>query len=126
MPDSDPVKYMYDLSHQAFSKFGMDVTLPKNLERHLRDAGFENIQCIVKKVPIGPWARDKTLRLIGMYQRMAVQDLMPALAGRPFKALGMSQVQSQVTLAHARNGLADMRVHRYFHYYFWFAQKPKW
>ncbi|KAH6856168.1 hypothetical protein B0I37DRAFT_301586 [Chaetomium sp. MPI-CAGE-AT-0009] len=126
MPDNDPVKYMYELCHRAFSKFGMDVTLPKILEPMLRDAGFEKIQCVVKKVPIGPWARDKTLRVIGMYQKIAIQDLMPVLAGRPFTALGMSEMESQVTLAHARRGLADTGVHRYFHYYFWFAQKaPK-
>ncbi|KAL2138694.1 hypothetical protein VTI28DRAFT_6367 [Corynascus sepedonium] len=124
MPDDDPVKYMYELGRRAFEKFGMNVTLPKNLEPMLRDAGFQNIQCVVKKVPIGPWARDKTLRLIGQYQKMAVQEIMPVLPGRPFTALGMSQVESQVTLAHARQGLDDMRVHRYFHYYFWFAQKP--
>jgi hypothetical protein len=123
MPDDDPVKYMYELCHRAFTKFGMDVTLPKRLEPMLRDAGFENIQCVVKKVPIGPWARDKTLRVIGMYQKIAIQDIMPVLAGRPFKALGMSQMQSEVTLAHARRGLADTGVHRYFYYYFWFAQK---
>jgi len=125
MPDNDPVKYMYELAQRAFTKFGMNVTLPKDLEDLLRDAGFENIQCVVKKVPIGPWARDKTLRVIGMYQKMAVQDLMPILPGRPFTALGMSQIESQVTLAHARQALGDTRVHRYFHYFFWFAQKPK-
>ncbi|KAK4151017.1 hypothetical protein C8A00DRAFT_45705 [Chaetomidium leptoderma] len=124
MPDNDPVKYMYELGHRAFTKFGMDVTLPKILEPLLLDAGFENVQCVVKKVPIGPWARDKTLRVIGMYQKMAVQDLMPILPGRPFTALGMSPIESQVTLAHARQGLGNSSVHRYFHYYFWFAQKP--
>ncbi|KAK4138389.1 S-adenosyl-L-methionine-dependent methyltransferase [Trichocladium antarcticum] len=124
MADNDPVKYMYELARQAFAQFGMDVMLPKGLGPLLRDAGFENVQCVVKKVPIGPWARDKTLRVIGMYQEMAVQDLMPVLPGRPFTALGMSQMESQVTLAHARQGLGDTSVHRYFEYYFWFAQKP--
>lgn len=124
MPPNDPVKYMYDLAGQAFTKFGMNVTLPKDLEPLLRDAGFENIQCVVKKVPIGVWARDKTLRLIGMYQKEAVSELMPALAGRPFTALGMSKAESDVTLAYARKGLNDTNVHRYFMYYFWFAQRP--
>ncbi len=124
MPDNDPVKYCYDLAHTAFTKFNMDVRLPKALEPLLRNAGFDNVQCVVKKVPIGPWARDKTLRVVGMYQKMAVQDILPAFAGRPFTALGMSQVESQVTLAHARQALGDARVHRYFLYYFWFAQKP--
>jgi hypothetical protein len=90
----------------------------------LHHAGFENIQCVVKKVPIGPWARDKTLRNVGMYQKVAVQALMPAFSGRPFTALGMSQVESQVILAHARRGLQNTGVHRYFDYYFWYAQKP--
>ena len=124
MSDDDPVKHMYDLANRAFAKFGANVTMAKDLEPQLREAGFENIQCIVKKVPIGVWAKDKTMRLIGLYQKMAVLDLMPALAGRPFAALGMSQVESQVTLAHARRGLEDSSVHRYFNYYFWFAQKP--
>ncbi|GAM36792.1 hypothetical protein TCE0_018r06166 [Talaromyces pinophilus] len=124
MPDDDPVKYMYDLAGQAFRKFGMDVTLPKRLEPLLHDAGFRNIHVVVKKVPIGVWAKNKTLRLIGLYQKMAILDLMPALAGRPFSALGLSPEESQVTLAFARKGLDDYKTHRYFNYYFWYAQKP--
>ncbi|KAH8691983.1 S-adenosyl-L-methionine-dependent methyltransferase [Talaromyces proteolyticus] len=124
MRDDDPVKHMYDLAGQAFGKFGMNVTLPKHLEPMLLEAGFQNIRCIVKKVPIGVWAKNKTLRLIGLYQKIAVLDLMPALAGRPFEALGLSQAESQVTLAFARKALEDSKVHRYFNYYFWIAQKP--
>jgi len=125
MGEGDAVKRMYELAGQAFRTFGMDVTLPKELKPLLRDAGFENIQCIVKKVPIGVWARDKTLRLIGLYQKMAILDLIPALSGPPFRALGMSPVEAQVTLAQARRGLEDTGAHRYFNYYFWFAQKPE-
>jgi hypothetical protein len=55
----------------------MEVTVPKALEHLIRKAGFENVQCIVKKVFIGAWARDKTLRVVAMYQKMAVQDLLP-------------------------------------------------
>ncbi|CRG91782.1 hypothetical protein PISL3812_08834 [Talaromyces islandicus] len=124
MGSDDPVKTMYSLAGQAFAKFGMNVTLPKHLGHSLQEAGFENIKCIVKKVPIGVWAKDKTLRLIGLYQKMAVLDLMPALAGRPFEALGMSHAESQVTLAFARKALDETKVHRYFNYYFWYAQKP--
>ncbi|KAL2267210.1 hypothetical protein VTJ83DRAFT_4487 [Remersonia thermophila] len=125
MPNDDPVKYTYDLCQEAFTKFGMNITISTELESYLRDAGFVNIQCIVKKVPIGPWARDKTLRVIGMYQKLAVQDILPALSGRPMAALGMTPLEAEVTVAHARKALEDMTVHRYFHYYFWFAQKPK-
>lgn len=125
MPDNDPVKHMYELIQRAFTEFGMNVTVPKDLENLLRDAGFENIQCVVEKVPIGPWACDKRLRFIGTFQKMAVQNFMPVLPGRLFPALGMSEIESQVTLAHARLALDNTRAHRYFHYFFWFARKPK-
>ena len=124
MHADDPVKVMYDLAGEAFAKFGMDTTLAAKLEPMFRDAGFVNIQCVIKKVPLGVWAKDKTLRLVGLYQKLAVLDLMPVFAGRPFTALGMTDVESQVTLAHARRGLEDTTAHRYFSYYFWFAQKP--
>lgn len=124
MPPNDPVKYLYDKAAQAFTKFGMNVTLPKDLGPMLETAGFENIQCIVKKVPIGVWARDRTLRLIGLYQKEAVREILPVIGGRPFAALGMSRAEIDVTVALARKGLDDTNAHRYFHYYFWFAQKP--
>ena len=125
IPDNDPVKVIYELIQSAFEKFGMNVTVVKDLERLLRDAGFENIQCVMKPVPIGPWVRDPTLRLVGMYQKMAVQDFMPVLPIIPFTALGMSQTQSKEAVDNAMQALRDTGVHRFFQYFFWFAQKPE-
>lgn len=124
MPDDDPLKYLYELAAKAFKKFGMDVLIPRHLEPLLRAAGFVNVQCVPKKVPIGVWARDKTLRLVGLYQKLAISDIMNALAGRPLEALGLSDTERQVTVAHARRALDDAKVHRYMPYYFWYAQKP--
>ncbi|GAB0136405.1 hypothetical protein EsDP_00004706 [Epichloe bromicola] len=124
MTDDDPVKYLYDTAGKAYSKFGMSTTLPAELEPHLRQAGFENIHCQIMKVPIGPWAKETTMRNVGLYQKMAVLDFLPTLSGRPFKALGMSEAEAEVTVAMARKGLDDANVHRYFNYYFWYAQKP--
>ncbi|CAK7233869.1 hypothetical protein SBRCBS47491_008757 [Sporothrix bragantina] len=124
MPEDDPLNYVYQLADQAFSKFGMDVKLARNLEPILRDAGFVNIQCIAKKVPIGVWAKNKTMRLIGLYQKMAVTDILGAVAGRPFAALGIPPDEGSVIIALARKAMEDNKVHRYFTYYFWYAQKP--
>lgn len=124
MTDDDPVKYLYDMAGKAYSKFGMSTTLPAELEPYLRKAGFENIHCQIMKVPIGSWAKEATMRTVGLYQKMAVLDFLPTLPGRPFKALGMSEAEAEVTVAMARKGLDDANVHRYFNYYFWYAQKP--
>ena len=125
MPEDDPVKRVYDLAGQAFGKFGMDVQLASKLGTALAEAGFTEVQCIKKKVPIGHWARDKTLRVVGYYQQLAVETLLPSLGGRPFTALGLNPVEIQVLLTAARKGLKDNSVHRYFEYYFWYAQKPQ-
>jgi hypothetical protein len=124
MTDDDDLKSLYDTAGAAYKKFGMSTTLPAELEPYLRDAGFENIHCKVMKVPIGTWARDKTMRLIGLYQKLAVVDFIPTLAGRPFQALQIAEAEAEVRVALARKALENSSVHRYFNYYFWYAQKP--
>lgn len=124
MPDDDPVKKVYELAGQAFGKFGMDVHLAAKLGTGLKEAGFTNVQRVIKKVPIGHWPRDKTLRVVGYYQKIAVENLLPSLGGRPFTALGLNPVEIQLLLTAARKGLEDSSVHRYFEYYFWYAQRP--
>lgn len=124
MGDDDPFKRLYEIAKDAYSKFGMSTTIAAELEPYLRRAGFTNIHCKVLKVPIGVWARDETMRLIGLYQKTAVTEFMSTLAGRPFEALGMSAAEAQLTLAMARKSLEDVGVHRYFTYHFWWAQKP--
>lgn len=125
MKPDDPFLNLYQTAGQAYTKFGLQTDLPARLEPLLRDAGFVNIHCQVKKAPIGTWAKDKTLRLVGLYQKTAVLEFIPTLAGRPFEALGMSQAESEVALAMARKSLEDTSVHRYFNYFFWYAQKPE-
>lgn len=125
MKPDDPFKVLYDLAGEAYSKLGLSTSLPAELEPMLLAAGFTNIHCKVMKVPIGPWARDKTIRLVGLYQKTAVTDFISTLAVRPFKALGMSHEEGQVRLALAREALDDLKIHRYFNYYFWYAQKPE-
>lgn len=125
MPDNDPVKEVYELLDLAFQKFDMDMRLAEKLEPLLQAAGFVNISCVVKKTPVGVWARDKTLRLIGMYHKIAMLDLLPTFAGRPFMALGLTPEEAHVRVALARKALGDANVHRYANYYFWIAQKPE-
>ncbi|PHH92361.1 hypothetical protein CDD83_7739 [Cordyceps sp. RAO-2017] len=124
MSNDDSFKRLYELAGEAYAKFGMSTTIAARLEPYLRDAGFTNVHCKVLKVPIGVWARDDTMRLIGLYQKTAVLEFISTFAGRPFEALGISTAEVQLTLALARKALEDTSVHRYFNYFFWYAQKP--
>lgn len=124
MGDDDPFKRLYLLAAQAYKTFGMSTTIAARLEPVLRDVGFTDIRCKVFKVPIGVWAKDKTMRLIGLYQKTAILEFISTFAGRPFEALGLSASEAHLTVAQARAALDDARVHRYFNYYFWYARKP--
>ncbi|KAG6291982.1 hypothetical protein E4U46_000583 [Claviceps purpurea] len=118
MPGDDPVKHPLDLTERAFEKFGMRFKLSAELEPYLREAGFENIHCKIFKVPIGPWAKDHLMRVVDLYQRLVVMEILPSMSGRLFHALEMSEAEAEMAIAMARKGLNDPNVHRYFNYYF--------
>ncbi len=124
MADDDPVCGLYDLLHEALALRGMNNDKARALRGPLRRAGFVDIQLVKKKVPLGPWAKDKTLRLVGQYLKTAVLDAIPALMARPIAELGLTPLQRQVWTAKVRQSLDDHSIHRHFHFYFWYAQKP--
>ncbi|KAH6657156.1 S-adenosyl-L-methionine-dependent methyltransferase [Truncatella angustata] len=125
MPPDDPVAAFYKLVVESFAKLGLDIHAPAKLDKSLADAGFTNVQCVVKKVPIGSWARDRRLRLIGHYLKLVIQDFLPALANKPFAALGLNQVERELWRSAAFKALDDMSAHRYWNFYFWSGQKPQ-
>ena len=125
MPDDDDVLRFYQLTYKALGKFGMDLDMPKKLRPLLEAAGFSNIQCVVKKVPVGPWAQECNLRVAGLYLREAITDLIPAMTGKPLQTLGMSAIECDMLAMGARKGLKDLTRHRYLNFYFWTAQRPE-
>jgi hypothetical protein len=124
MPADDALAALYALAGAAWARMGLDVELPRRLRPLLEAAGFVNVHVDVRKVPIGAWARDEALKEVGTYQAVAVDELMQAFAGRPFAVLGIPPEEGVVRVALARRALKNLRVHRYFEYYFWWAQKP--
>ncbi|KAK7961601.1 uncharacterized protein PG986_002426 [Apiospora aurea] len=125
MPPNDPAFDFYKLFQQAFRRIGCDTALAANLDGPLKDAGFVNVQCVVKKIPVGQWARDKKLRLAGWYLRTAIQEVLPALCGKPLAVLGLNEVERELWRAAALRAVNDDSVHRYWNMYFWYAQKPE-
>lgn len=73
----------------------------------------------------GKTKQDKRLRLVGLYARTAVDDMFGAMAAKPFRALGMDPVESEVFLAAARKDLNNPEMHCYENFFFWTAQKPE-
>jgi len=124
MADDDPLKRFLELAFEAYDLRNFDCNKCRALRGPLTRKGFINIHLQKKKIPIGTWARDRTMRLIGLYLKTVVLDIIPALANKPFEDLGISRLESEVWCATVREALEDDSVHRYMNVYFWVAQKP--
>jgi hypothetical protein len=125
MKDDDVLKRFYEMAYDAFQLFKMNLHIARDLKPMLEEAGFKNVHCVVKKVPVGVWARDPILRVVGIYMKTAILSVIPAFAGKPFEALGIPPVEREVWQAHVRKTLEDNSIHRYFNFYFWYAQKEE-
>ncbi|ORY68594.1 S-adenosyl-L-methionine-dependent methyltransferase [Pseudomassariella vexata] len=123
MPPDYPAHLAYKMAKDAFKRLNFDVDICTNMGRVLRDAGFVNVNCIVKKIPVGPWAKDKRLRLVGWYLKTVIQEFLAVLSGKPWQVLGLNEVERELWKKAACRALEDERVHRYWNFYFWYAQK---
>jgi hypothetical protein len=121
--DSHYSQFM-DQCERAMAKFGMNFRVANHVGELLNKVGFVNVECRTIKAPIGPWARDPTLRLVGQYLSTSMSDFMTAFAAKPFRALGMEPAEIEVFIAKARKDMKDPKQHAYLEFKFWKGQKP--
>jgi len=125
MPDDYPIAKLYTLLNKAFKGFGTEFDNGERMASMMEDAGFVNVHEKILKVPIGTWPKNKTLRLVGMYWRLAISDFLPPVGGRILLSLGMSPEEIEVFLVGVRKALADTSVHSYFNYHMCYGQKAE-
>ncbi|KAM7221204.1 S-adenosyl-L-methionine-dependent methyltransferase [Rhypophila decipiens] len=125
VPKEYSVHTFLDLCQEALSKFGSNFRIGNELEDPLKNAGFVNVSAKRLKVPIGTWPRDKRLRLVGLYFKIVLAQLVRPMAAKPFPALGMSKEEIDGLVARVEKDLANTGYHSYFEYIFWTGQKPE-
>jgi hypothetical protein len=92
MPDDHLLNEWWENVGKGLAVFGRDLEAVLKTAQHLRDAGFVDIEERVVKVPIGPWAKAKKLRTVGLYSRATIEDgleglsLGPMARGKQFRA----------------------------------------
>lgn len=69
---------------QGLAVFGKDIDALLKTKELLKDAGFVNIEERVVKLPMGPWPKDKNLRMVGLYCRSTIVDGLEAVSLGPF------------------------------------------
>jgi hypothetical protein len=105
-------------------RYGFDIRILETLPGLLEDLGFVNVQRKVFHMPLGEWARDAHLRLLGGYFREIVMDFVGAMAVRPLVEAGLDKEEIADLVLEANAAVANRRVHAYMPIHFVWAQKP--
>jgi len=115
----------YDIMRQVFlQQYGMDVCYIEKVPSQLEQTGFVNIQRKIFHLPLGDWPRDRHLRTVGVYMRMIIDDMLGAMAAKPFTEAGMDKAEVNELLHGVRAVLQNKRMHAYLPAHIVWAQKP--
>ena len=125
MLESWPLFQFWSKVKQAMTTFGIDIQIAPRIGQSMRDAGFINVQAKMWKIPVGTWAKNKTLKLVGMYMRQVTEDFLGAAGAKPLLALGMTEEEIKPFLESVRKALRDDSVHCYGRLFVWTGQKPE-
>jgi len=121
-----PVRDWVDELNNGIAKLGGDNFGASKLARQMRDAGFGNVEEIILKLPLGVWPRDKLLKRVGLYWRVAISDGLRNICSRVFtRGLGWNMEAIDVYLVEVRKSLHDASKHVYFPLYIVVGQKPE-
>ncbi|KAL1656964.1 hypothetical protein SLS61_000003 [Didymella pomorum] len=96
----------------ACDKIGRHGSPGQYLKGWIEEAGFINVHHDIRKVPVGPWARDKKLKQIGGIFRVNLEELLEAaLLGLLVRVENWRPEEVQVFIAQIREALRDRSVH---------------
>ncbi|KAF7543677.1 hypothetical protein G7Z17_g10544 [Cylindrodendrum hubeiense] len=125
MPDDHAPAIMVTTIAAGLSKFGVDLHVATTLPGRATAAGFTNIVHTVRRVPVGPWARDPALKTIGLYTRGVIYDGLQAITLGPLtRGLKWTPEAVELFLVKVRKELMDPSVHSYVFFHCLCAQKP--
>lgn len=115
IPADSVVTRWEDLWTEGINKLGLKGHCDPNLVvRQMQDAGFINITRLNFKMPIGPWAKDPTLREAGLFGKANLLSGFYGLSVKVFtQLLDWSVEELEVLLAQCRRELNRKGIHGY-------------
>ncbi|OLN97573.1 Trans-aconitate 2-methyltransferase 1 [Colletotrichum chlorophyti] len=104
--------------------YGWDLEVPLALPEILRVTGFINIHCRTHKLPIGPWAKDRHQREIGLFlSKDVLWQLVRAVLVK-WPQMGLSENEADTMEQDIRKAFHDTKIHAYLPWVSIWAQKP--
>ena len=104
---------------------GREPSPGPKLEGWMRDAGFEDIVSHKFKIPIGPWAKDKLQKEVGLFNLVQLLDGAEAISLRLLTSiLKWKPEEVQVLCAKVKQELKSKSLHAVLDFYVVYGQKP--
>jgi hypothetical protein len=100
--------------HKAANNIGRTMEVAANLEKWIKEAGFEDVVEEKTVIPSNPWPKDKEWKLIGAYQQLNMLDAASSWGQAHFtRVLGWSSEEYAVLNANVRTQLKDQSLQLY-------------
>ncbi|KAI5837882.1 S-adenosyl-L-methionine-dependent methyltransferase [Morchella snyderi] len=116
----------YDLVNKAANKNGCAFQIVSNVESLLNNAGFEQPDCRMYKLPLGLWAADPKMKEIGAYVLLNGESAYDAFGMALFtRELGMTVDEAREIVTGAEKDCRNKRIHSYSKQHLWWARKPE-
>ncbi|KAF5009433.1 hypothetical protein FDECE_4365 [Fusarium decemcellulare] len=110
---------------EGSAKFGKPLDSAIRWKKAMEDAGFEDVQQEVYKVPIGQWPKDPKLKEIGKFQSVQESQVITSYTPGVFsRVLGWSDDEIKVFMAKVQKDISDPAIHLYLPLYFIWGRKP--
>ncbi|KAK5936590.1 hypothetical protein PMZ80_011155 [Knufia obscura] len=124
-PDSR-LEHWEDELLAGLKKVGLrDRCDPELVMQQMRDVGFINVHRKNFKLPIGPWAKDPTMKQAGLFGLVNLIDGIQGLSAKIFtELLGYGMAELELLLMECRQELRQKSVHSYYPVYVIMGQRP--
>ncbi|KAJ5890043.1 hypothetical protein N7504_010853 [Penicillium tannophilum] len=98
----------------AGDKSGRELNIYYKLKEWMVAAGFEDVTLSVYVLPFSPWPRDPSLKALGKYQAVQLQQAIDSYSLRLYtQVLGWSPDVAQIHNALVKQELRDKKLHAY-------------
>ncbi|KIW68320.1 hypothetical protein PV04_04273 [Phialophora macrospora] len=122
--DSSWHTWQTELSNAA-EKFGRIMNISPQIRGMVDEAGFQDIEHVIYKVPLSTWPKEKHLKDLGSYMSLLMTEAMQAYSLALFtRVLGWDPAEVEVLLAGARKDLQNPNHHLYTRLHVVYGRKP--
>lgn len=114
LPDDSAYHEFQTRLREASERFGRVMNISPQFRSFVVDAGFQNVNEELYKVPLSPWPADRRYRELGRYMNVQMMDSLEPYSLALFtRVLGWQPERLQELLARVRQDLRNPNYHMY-------------